>query len=146
MAHPALAYPQRLRELSNQARAGRTLRRTARRVLASVAEPRIAVLARRDDDLARWLAAFPGARVVGIESGLTRWERHGRLAGAGPLDLLVDDGEDGDGVIDRFVESFRHLRKGGTYVLTARSPHAGERLTPVPRRPPGGPRGAGRRG
>ena len=129
MAHPALAYPRRLRGVSNQARAGRTLRRTARRVLASVTEPRIAVLARHDDDLARWLAAFPGARVVGIESGLTRWERHGRLAGAGPLDLLVDDSESGDGVIDRFVESFRHLRKGGTYVLTARSPHAGERLT-----------------
>jgi len=128
MAHP-LAHPQRLRELSNQARAGRTLRRTARRVLAPVAEPRIAVLARCDDQLAKWLgAAFPDSRVVGIESGLTRWERHGRLAGAGPLDLLVDDGGTGDGVIDRFVESFRHLRKGGTYVLTARSPDAGDRL------------------
>ena len=128
MAHPALAHPQRLRELSYQALAGRTLRRTARRVLASVTEPRIAVLARCDDVLATWLAGFPGVRVVGLEPGLTRWERQGRLAGAGPLDLLVDDGENGDGVIDRFVESFRHLRKGGTYVLTARSPHAGERL------------------
>ena len=43
------------------------------------------------------------------------------LAGAGPFDLIVDPTPDAEGEVDRFRESFLHLRPGGAYVVAGSS-------------------------
>jgi capsular polysaccharide biosynthesis protein len=54
--------------------------------------------------------------------------RHGKLAGAGPFDLLVDTTSDAEGVVDRFRQSFLHIRAGGTYAFSGSS-QAADRLS-----------------
>jgi capsular polysaccharide biosynthesis protein len=65
--------------------------------------------------------ARPDGRVVELDASLPRWVRHGRLAGAGPFDLVVDPAADAEGEVTRFRESFLHLRRGGTYVVAGSS-------------------------
>src|SRR4051794_25961089 len=70
--------------------------------------------------VARALARSDG-RVVELDASLPGWVRHGRLAGAGPFDLVVDPAPDAEGEVGRFRESFLHLRRGGTYVVAGSS-------------------------
>jgi capsular polysaccharide biosynthesis protein len=104
-----------------------SLGRQVRRHLAGGPESRVVVLAASPEAC----DAVLGARVDGvlrIDPGLSGWVRHGRLAGAGPFDLLVDAADDVAGEVDRFRESFLHVRTGGTYVAVAASDDAGEQL------------------
>src|SRR3954468_5044729 len=70
--------------------------------------------------------ALPGVFVV--DPGLSPSSRHARLAGAGPFDLLVDGTADAAGEIDRFRESFLHVRTGGSYVVAGAAGGTGEGL------------------
>lgn len=98
-------------------------------MLQSTHEPRVVVLARPDNAFTRDLDHdLAGPAVTTVDPDLGDWRVHGRLAGAGPLDLLVDGEEAQDHAIDRFAAWFRHVRAGGCYVVPSSSPQAVERL------------------
>src|SRR4051812_29797716 len=91
-----------------QSRRGRrSLHREVARVLARP-DGRVAVLGREQ--------ANP--RVVRLDPALSSWVRHGRLAGAGPFDLLVDATGDAEAAVERFRACFLHVRRGGSYVVS----------------------------
>jgi capsular polysaccharide biosynthesis protein len=69
---------------------------------------------------------LPGVFVV--DPALSASVRHAQLAGAGPFDLVVDATADAEGEVDRFRESFLHVRTGGSYVVAGSSANTGEGL------------------
>ena len=79
------------------------------------------VLARPDGRVAELGQELRDPHVVQVDHGLAGWVRHGRLAGAGPFDLLVDSSSAADRVVDLFRESFLHVRAGGRYVVLGES-------------------------
>src|ERR1700710_2074809 len=73
------------------------------------------------DRLVERALAQPDGRVVELDASLAGWVRHGRLAGAGPFDLIVDPAPDAEREVRHFRESFLHLRPGGSYVVAGSS-------------------------
>lgn len=109
-------------------RSGRLLERSVRRALRPEPEPRIVLLARLA--LARGLEKpFAGRGLVIVDPDLTDWQLHGRLAGMGPLDLLIDGDSFQADAIDRFRALFLLVRNGGRYVVPASAPQAVDSLS-----------------
>src|SRR3954468_1184262 len=88
-------------------RARRSLHREIAGVLARP-DGRVALLGQE--------AASPG--VLQVDPELSSWVRHGRLAGAGPFDLLVDATGDAEAAVEHFRACFLHVRRGGTYAVS----------------------------
>lgn len=120
----------RLHEVYGRRRADRFLRRTVRRALRRDGHARVVLLARLDAPLAHWHdGALAGLRLVVVDPDLSDWQLHGRLAGVGPLDLLIADESLQGSEIDRFRALFPHVRNGGDYVVPGFAPRAVEQLT-----------------
>lgn len=80
--------------------------------------------------LARRLAKdFAGHGLVVVDPDLSDWQLIGRLAGVGPLDLLIDSADLQGHEIDRFQALFLLVRDGGRYVVPGFAPQAVERLS-----------------
>jgi capsular polysaccharide biosynthesis protein len=58
---------------------------------------------------------YPSATVVPIAARLAPWKVRGRLAGAGPLDVVLDIAGEQTDERGRFCSSFLHLAPGGMY-------------------------------
>ena len=68
---------------------------------------------------ARSLAGRATERLLVLDPSASDPLRHGRLAGAGPFDLILDEGRFPDSAGDRFRTSFLHLKPGGSYRVPA---------------------------
>jgi capsular polysaccharide biosynthesis protein len=99
-------------------------------VLRRDRESRVVLVAPLDAPLARWHdRALTRLGLVVADPHLSDWQLHGRLAGVGPLDLLIVGDSLQGNEIDRFRTLFLLVRNGGDYVVPGFAPQAVERLT-----------------
>lgn len=76
---------------------------------------RVAFWATEPPDVAGLLGGLQREPVVLLLDPVAERLAHGRLAGAGPFDLVVDESGTAAGAAARFRVSFLHLRRGGSY-------------------------------
>ena len=120
----------RLREGFRSWRTGRFLLRTVRRALQGEPECRVVLLAPPGAPLALLLGKeFAGRRLFVVDPNVSGPQLHGRLAGVGPIDLLIDGNTAPGHEIDRFRALFLLVSNDGTYVVPGMTPQARERFS-----------------
>lgn len=110
-------------------RQGRFLRRTVRHALSLKPGLRIVLLAAPDAALVTVLGNDVGRRVHVVDPDVRESQLFGRLAGLGPVDLLIDGDRVSGHEIDRFRALFLLVVNGGTYVAPGFTPQSLDRLS-----------------
>ena len=72
---------------------------------------------------------FAGRRLFVVDPNVSGPQLHGRLAGVGPIDLLIDGNTAPGHEIDRFRALFLLVSNDGTYVVPGMTPQARERFS-----------------